>query len=188
MACTFGCAPMGIPGRFCPGRGVGSCQSVWPAPCAFLSYPAQDEHERDRFPPSRDWPIPLPLMAWAGWCPEVVVAGLAIAADRHPSARILLVGDEMKLAGLLARHPRAAAICTIQPAGSAIPMDMKPTAALRLRDSSMRLAMERYRVVRRRALSPQATVARCWRWPRLSLKPFLHKPPGHGCHKPHDTG
>lgn len=74
--------------------------------------------------------------------PEVVVAGLAIAADRHPSARILLVGDEATLSGLLARHPRAAAICTIRPASSAIPMDMKPTAALRVRDSSMRLAMD----------------------------------------------
>ncbi|GAB6966434.1 phosphate acyltransferase PlsX [Komagataeibacter kakiaceti JCM 25156] len=73
---------------------------------------------------------------------EVVVAGLAIAADRHPSARILLVGDEAKLSGLLSRHPRAAAICTIRPARSAISMDMKPTAALRVRDSSMRLAMD----------------------------------------------
>ncbi|GAA4489508.1 phosphate acyltransferase PlsX [Gluconacetobacter tumulicola] len=74
--------------------------------------------------------------------PEVVVAGLAIVADRHPGTRVLLIGDEHRLAETLARHPKAAAICTVRPAGSAIPMDMKPTAALRVRDSSMRLAMD----------------------------------------------
>ncbi|EFG83548.1 phosphate acyltransferase PlsX [Novacetimonas hansenii] len=74
--------------------------------------------------------------------PEVVVAGLAIAADRHPSAKILLIGDENRLRALLAQHPRAAAICTIRPAGSAISMEMKPTAALRVRDSSLRLSMD----------------------------------------------
>ncbi|MBB2202881.1 phosphate acyltransferase PlsX [Gluconacetobacter tumulisoli] len=74
--------------------------------------------------------------------PEVVVAGLAIAADRHPSARVLLIGDEGRLREQLARHPKAAAICTVRPAAAAVPMDMKPTAALRLRDSSMRLAMD----------------------------------------------
>jgi glycerol-3-phosphate acyltransferase PlsX len=71
----------------------------------------------------------------------MVVAGLAVAADRHPGARILLVGDERKLLPLLARHPKAAAICTVRHAPSAISMDMKPTAALRVRDSSMRLVM-----------------------------------------------
>ncbi|NHN89735.1 phosphate acyltransferase PlsX [Acetobacter conturbans] len=73
--------------------------------------------------------------------PETVVAGLALAADRHPGARILLVGDEKRLRPLLAKHPKAAAICTVRHAPSAISMDMKPTTALRVRDSSLRLVM-----------------------------------------------
>lgn len=74
--------------------------------------------------------------------PEMVVAGLAVAADRHPGARILLVGDETRLRPILARHPKAAAICTIRHAPSSISMDMKPTAALRVRGSSLRLVMD----------------------------------------------
>ena len=35
--------------------------------------------------------------------PEIVVAGLDLAAERHPAARYLLVGDEARLAPLLAR-------------------------------------------------------------------------------------
>lgn len=74
--------------------------------------------------------------------PEIVVDGLAIAAERHPSARILLIGDEARLAPLLARSKAARAICTIRHAPTAITNEMKGTAALRQRDSSMRLAMD----------------------------------------------
>jgi glycerol-3-phosphate acyltransferase PlsX len=74
--------------------------------------------------------------------PDVVVAGLDIAADRHPAARFLLVGDEAKLEPLLRRHPKAAAVCTLRHAGEVIGGDMKPTAALRLRGASMRLAID----------------------------------------------
>ena len=38
--------------------------------------------------------------------PDMVVDGLAIAAERHPEARFLLVGDEARLAPLL-RAPQA---------------------------------------------------------------------------------
>ncbi|KAA8390115.1 phosphate acyltransferase PlsX [Acetobacter tropicalis] len=74
--------------------------------------------------------------------PDVVVAGLAIAADRHPGMRVLLTGDEAKLRPLLAKHPKAESICTIWHTDEAVPMDMKPTAALRVRKSSMRLGMD----------------------------------------------
>lgn len=74
--------------------------------------------------------------------PEVVVAGLNIAADRHRNMRILLIGDESKLLPLLAANPKAAAICTILHTEQSVPMDMKPTAALRLRQSSLRLGMD----------------------------------------------
>ena len=74
--------------------------------------------------------------------PEMVVAGLSSSAERHPTAKFLLVGDEAKLAPLLAQHRRAAGACTIRHAPDVIGSDMKPTAALRLRGASMRLAIE----------------------------------------------
>ncbi|QEO18040.1 phosphate acyltransferase PlsX [Acetobacter vaccinii] len=74
--------------------------------------------------------------------PEIVVAGLALAAERHRGIKVLLIGDEAQLLPLLARYPKAAAICTVWHTGSTVSMDMKPTAALRLRQSSMRLAMD----------------------------------------------
>ncbi len=74
--------------------------------------------------------------------PDIVVAGLNIAAERHPGARFLLVGDEAQLTPLLRRYPRAAASCTLRHTADAIPSDMKPTAALRARNASMRLAID----------------------------------------------
>ena len=73
--------------------------------------------------------------------PNIVIDGLALSAKRHPAARILLVGDEAVLVPLLAASP-ARSICTIRHAGSVISNELKGTAALRLRDSSMRIAMD----------------------------------------------
>jgi glycerol-3-phosphate acyltransferase PlsX len=74
--------------------------------------------------------------------PAVVVAGLAIAAERHPQARFLLVGDAAQLAALLDGHPRAARACTVRHAPEVIGNDMKPSAAVRVRQSSMRIAID----------------------------------------------
>ena len=74
--------------------------------------------------------------------PEIVVDGMAIAAERHPAARFLLVGDEARLAPLIARHRRVSNACTIRHTEVVVASEMKPTAALRLRDSSMRLAID----------------------------------------------
>ncbi len=74
--------------------------------------------------------------------PAMVVDGLEIAAERHPNARFLLIGDENALAPLLARRKRAHAACTIRHTPDVITSDMKPTAALRVRRGSMRLAID----------------------------------------------
>ncbi len=74
--------------------------------------------------------------------PDIVVAGLAEAAERHPEARFLLVGDSALLEPLLARHRRAGAACTVRHTVEAISAELKPTAALRLRGASMRVAIE----------------------------------------------
>lgn len=74
--------------------------------------------------------------------PDIVVEGLEIAAERHPLARFLLVGDEPRLAPLLARSKRAGRACTVLHTADGIAADMKPAAALRMRQSSMRLAID----------------------------------------------
>ncbi len=74
--------------------------------------------------------------------PGMVIDGLEVAAERHPGARILLVGNEALIEPLLARHRRARAVCTIRHAPDVITNDMKPTAALRMRNASMRLAID----------------------------------------------
>ena len=74
--------------------------------------------------------------------PLVVIDGLVIAAERHPGARFLLVGDEAQLLPLMANRKRIGECCTVRHAATSIPSDMKPTAALRVRGSSMRLAID----------------------------------------------
>jgi glycerol-3-phosphate acyltransferase PlsX len=74
--------------------------------------------------------------------PDIVVGGLEIAAERHPEARFLLVGDEARLAPMLANCKRAARVCSIRHAPEAIGNDMKAAAALRVRASSMRIAID----------------------------------------------
>lgn len=96
----------------------------------------------DENPGSENEPFALAVDAMGGdGGPEVVVAGIALAAERHHGVRVLLTGDEKRLTPLLAAHPKAAAVCQIRHAPSSVPMDMKPTAALRLRDSSLRMVM-----------------------------------------------
>ena len=74
--------------------------------------------------------------------PDIVLGGLAIAAERHPNGRFLLVGDETRLRPMVAAQKRLVASCTIRHAEAVVPSDMKPTVALRVRNSSMRVAID----------------------------------------------
>jgi glycerol-3-phosphate acyltransferase PlsX len=74
--------------------------------------------------------------------PESVLDGLELAAVRHPEARFLLVGDQARLTPMLHARKRAAASCTLRHAPEVIGNDLKPSAALRLRNASMRVAIE----------------------------------------------
>lgn len=74
--------------------------------------------------------------------PEVVLDGLELAAERHPEARFLLVGDEARVGGALALRKRAARVCSLRHAPEIVSGDLKPTAALRMRGSSMRIAID----------------------------------------------
>jgi glycerol-3-phosphate acyltransferase PlsX len=74
--------------------------------------------------------------------PEMVIAGLEIAAIRFPQAKFMIFGDSARLEPLLAGTKRLRALATLHQAGDVISGDMKPTAALRLRDSSLRRAID----------------------------------------------
>ena len=74
--------------------------------------------------------------------PQAVMDGLVIASERHPKARFLVVGDEAQLAPMVATRSRIHASCTIRHAPEVIGSDLKPTAALRIRGSSMRIAID----------------------------------------------
>ena len=74
--------------------------------------------------------------------PGMVVEGLAIAAERHPAARFLLVGNQARIEPLLRKHKRAVNACTLRHASDVIGDAMKPTAALRMRNASMRVAID----------------------------------------------
>ena len=88
-------------------------------------------------------PFTLAIDAMGGdHAPDTVLDGIEIAAERHPSARFLLVGDEARLGPMVASRKRVKASCTIRHAPEAIPSEMKPTAALRVRASSMRVAID----------------------------------------------
>ncbi len=88
-------------------------------------------------------PFTLAVDAMGGdQAPGIVIAGLAIAAERHPEARFLLTGDEALLGPLLAANARARAACTVRHTSEAISAECKPTIALRMRGASMRLAIE----------------------------------------------
>ncbi len=73
--------------------------------------------------------------------PDSVIGGIAMAVERHPAARFLLFGDEAVVRPLI-KAAGLDASCVLRHAPSVITGEMKPTAALRVRDASMRLAID----------------------------------------------
>jgi glycerol-3-phosphate acyltransferase PlsX len=76
--------------------------------------------------------------------PSVVIPGAAIALERRPGTEFLLVGDEARIAPVLAQHAALKACSTIVHTDVAVAMDDKPSQALRRtrRSSSMWMALE----------------------------------------------
>ncbi|NTU76784.1 MAG: phosphate acyltransferase PlsX [Alphaproteobacteria bacterium] len=74
--------------------------------------------------------------------PAMVVAGAALARERHPNLSYLFFGDEAQLKPLLAQHASLAGAYEVRHTKDSISNDMKPSLALRQgRNSSMRLAI-----------------------------------------------
>ncbi len=79
--------------------------------------------------------------------PEVVIPGAALALERHPGMRFLLVGNEALLRPILARHPALEAATDVRHAELTVGMDEKPSQALRAGrwKSSMWMAIQAVR-------------------------------------------
>jgi glycerol-3-phosphate acyltransferase PlsX len=78
--------------------------------------------------------------------PSVVVAGAAIALERHPQLSVLLFGREDEIGAELARHPAIAGRAEVRHTESIIGMDDKPSQAVRRgKGSSMWRAIEAVR-------------------------------------------
>lgn len=77
--------------------------------------------------------------------PSMVVPGLAVALVRCPNLRFDLYGDRPAMEAAMAAHPALAARCTLHHTDVSIPMDAKPSQALRMgrRVSSMWCALDR---------------------------------------------
>jgi glycerol-3-phosphate acyltransferase PlsX len=93
-------------------------------------------------------PVRISLDAMGGDIgPAVVVPGAALALERHPDIRFLMVGDEAVLAPLLAAHPKLAAVTEVRHSDVVVRMDDKPTQALRAGrwKSSMWMAIQAVR-------------------------------------------
>ncbi|MGE4481692.1 phosphate acyltransferase PlsX [Acidocella sp.] len=74
--------------------------------------------------------------------PEAIIAGLDIAAERQPQAFFLVFGDAERLQPLLAASKRLTGRYELRHCAEIITGGMKPTVGLRLRDSSMRRAID----------------------------------------------
>jgi glycerol-3-phosphate acyltransferase PlsX len=76
--------------------------------------------------------------------PSVTIPGCALALERRPESRFLLVGDEAAIRAELAKHPQLAERSEVRHSDVSIRMDDKPSQALRYgrRVSSMWMAVE----------------------------------------------
>ena len=73
----------------------------------------------------------------------VMIAGAALAHERHPSLRFLFAGDESAIGAALAEHPTLRAASDIAHTDLVVSGDDKPSQALRKgRGSSMALAID----------------------------------------------
>lgn len=75
--------------------------------------------------------------------PEMVVAGAALARERHPQSRYIFFGDEARVKPLLEQYPELHRVSELRHTPDIIAADLKPSLALRQgRTSSMRLAID----------------------------------------------
>jgi phosphate acyltransferase len=69
--------------------------------------------------------------------PQAILGGVDLFARQNPSVKILLHGDAAILTPLLNAYPSATAASTIKHAADTVPMDAKPSQAMRKKGTSM---------------------------------------------------
>jgi phosphate acyltransferase len=69
--------------------------------------------------------------------PEAIIGGVDVFARQNPDIKILLHGDEPRMTALLATHEAAKAVCALIHAADIVPMDAKPSQAMRKKGTSM---------------------------------------------------
>jgi phosphate acyltransferase len=69
--------------------------------------------------------------------PEAIIGGVEVFARQNPSIKVLLHGDQARINSLLENYPAAKAVSTVHHAGETIPMDVKPSQAMRKKGTSM---------------------------------------------------
>ncbi len=75
--------------------------------------------------------------------PDMVVAGAALARERHPGVDYLMFGDEHQIGPLLAKRPALRDVSTVLHTPDSVSSDAKAAAALRGgRNTSMRRAID----------------------------------------------
>ena len=89
-------------------------------------------------------PVVIALDAMGGdRAPQIVVRGAELARERFPQVEFLMFGDEAKIAPLLDKYDKLAAVTTLRHSEGVILNEDKPSTALRSgRDSSMRHAID----------------------------------------------
>jgi phosphate acyltransferase len=82
--------------------------------------------------------ITLSIDAMGGdYAPDAIVSGVEVFAKLNPTIKVLLHGDEVALGALLNQNPAAKSVCTIIHAPDVVPMDAKPSQAMRKKGTSM---------------------------------------------------
>jgi phosphate acyltransferase len=82
--------------------------------------------------------LTLSIDAMGGdFAPDAILGGVELFAAKHPQIKILLHGNEARLGPVLKGLPNAAKVCTIRHASETIPMDIKPSQAMRKKGTSM---------------------------------------------------
>jgi phosphate acyltransferase len=69
--------------------------------------------------------------------PQAIIGGVDVFAHQHPQIKILLHGDEARIAPLLINYPSAKSVCKVIHAADIVPMDAKPSQAMRKKGTSM---------------------------------------------------
>ncbi len=111
---------------------------------------------------------------------EVVLPGADISLVRHPDTHYLLFGDERVISDVLSRYPRLQAKSEIVHTDVSIPMDAKPSQALRQggRASSMWMAIDSVRDGRAHAVISAGNTGALMVMAKICLKtlPEIERP------------